>query len=200
MGNRLTRISRMGIHQLAVTYDDHHDRILVKISTTAQEEVRIWLSRRMTFLLLPALQFEAVNLQSQQLSLPGMATPVRALMAEMQKEQHLNQTDFLTPFESQAKSLPLGEAPLLVTDVNIDRLPKDRLALSFIERLSSDTPMRNVDITLPLPLLHGFLHLLEKTILRSEWAQVPRDLDLPEPEDSKEAGPVAQKTRNTLLH
>ena len=46
----------MNIHQLSVNYIQEHDRILVRINTTASEELRLWFTRRLTLNLLPMVQ------------------------------------------------------------------------------------------------------------------------------------------------
>ena len=48
----------MNIHQLSVTYDPLEDRVLLRVNTTTQEEVRVWLTRRMLTQMLPHLPRE----------------------------------------------------------------------------------------------------------------------------------------------
>ena len=36
----------MAIHQIQFSYDQHQDRVLMRVSTTASEEFRFWLTRR----------------------------------------------------------------------------------------------------------------------------------------------------------
>ena len=45
----------MNIHQLSVTYLPEEDRILARINTTAGEEMRLWLTRRLMLGLWPLL-------------------------------------------------------------------------------------------------------------------------------------------------
>ena len=45
----------MNIHQLSVNYLQEQDRILLRINTSAGEELRLWLTRRLTLNLWPML-------------------------------------------------------------------------------------------------------------------------------------------------
>ena len=52
---------RMNIHQLSLLHDPIQDRILLRISTTEREEIRLWLTRRLTLGLQPYLKRASVD-------------------------------------------------------------------------------------------------------------------------------------------
>jgi hypothetical protein len=45
----------MQIKQLQVAYAPEHDRILMRINSAENQEVRVWLTRRMVRMLIPSL-------------------------------------------------------------------------------------------------------------------------------------------------
>lgn len=178
------KIASMTLHQLSVSYDECQDRLLVRLLTTAREEYRVWLTRRLTFNLLPHLQQQALELaQSVQ---PETPAPTRRLMAEMQRERHIQSANFSQHFEAEA-TRPLGAAPLLATQVHFTPQPKGVLHLQFEEKPDAATAGRKFDAPMPLSMQHAFLHLIEGALARSGWGDTPLGLELPQ----KHAAPVA---------
>src|SRR3954465_7108369 len=129
----------MKIHQLSVTYQAEQDRIFVRINTAASEEVRLWLTRRLMLGLWPLLSKlltqHLLKLESAGSSLETADDGLKKMLADFRKEEFLQQADFETPFEDQEVALPLGQEPVLVTDVDATPLASGRLRLSFNERL-----------------------------------------------------------------
>lgn len=173
----------MNIHQLSVNYIQEHDRILVRINTTASEELRLWFTRRLTLGLQPMLKKivaewvakqEAVN--SSMISPTATAdAQTQQMLAEFKREESLQKSDFQTPYNGQPSALPLGPEPLLVTEINVTPLPSGQLQLSFNENLPSDNGQPNPNprgfrVALEQKLVHGFVHLLEKAVAASQWA------------------------------
>lgn len=171
----------MNIHQLSVNYIQEHDRILVRINTTASEELRLWFTRRLTLGLQPMLQKivaewvakqEAVK--SESISPTAAAdAQTQAMLAEFKREESLQQSDFKTPYKPP-KALPLGPEPLLVTEISVTPLPAGQLQMSFTEKLplpdgqSSANP-RGFRVALEQKLAHGFVHLLSQAVTTSQW-------------------------------
>ena len=99
----------MNVHQMSVTYVVEQDRILLRINTTAGEEMRLWLTRRLMLGLWPALQNAIAGTAGQ----PRANTPVndpaaRQMLAEFQRQALLQKSDFSTPYSQQEAALPLG--------------------------------------------------------------------------------------------
>ncbi|MET0311686.1 MAG: hypothetical protein ABW051_06510 [Burkholderiaceae bacterium] len=166
----------MNIHQLSVNYINEQDRILVRINTTAGEELRLWLTRRLTLGLVPVLgRVVAEQAVTQETAkTPGIAPAVadpetKKMLAEFKKEETLQKADFKTPYRDQAAALPLGAEPLLVTEVNVTPTPTGQLQLSFQEKLPGAPQPRGFQMALESQLTHGLLHLVEKALVVSEW-------------------------------
>jgi hypothetical protein len=172
----------MNIHQLSVNYIQEHDRILVRINTTASEELRLWFTRRLTIGLQPMLQKIVAEWVAKQeavksSSISPTATAdaqTQAMLAEFKREESLQKSDFQTPYKPP-NALPLGPEPLLVTEISVTPLPSGQLQLSFNEKLPLDNGQPNPNprgfrVALEQKLVHGFVHLLEKAVATSQWA------------------------------
>ena len=129
----------MKIHQLSVNYLAEQDRIFVRINTSASEELRLWLTRRLMMGLWPLLSKlltqHLLKLEAAGSSLEAADEGLKKMLADFRKEQFLQEADFETPYDEDQAVLPLGTDPVLVTDVDATPLPDGRLRLSFNERL-----------------------------------------------------------------
>jgi hypothetical protein len=180
----------MNIHQLSVNYLPEQDRILARINTTDGAELRLWFTRRLTLGLSPLIKKivvehiakqEAIN--SPHISPVATAdTQTQQMLVDFKKQESLQKSDFDTPFKNTPAQLPLGDDPLLVTEVNLTPLPNGQLQISFNEKLPDSTKPRGFQLALQANLIHGFVHLLEKALAHSGWAD-GRELSLPEAAD-----------------
>ncbi len=172
----------MNIHQLSVNYIQEHDRILVRINTTAGEELRLWFTRRLTLNLMPMVQKIVAEWVAKQEALNSKAISPSAtadaqtqkMLAEFKREESLQKSDFQTPYKTP-DALPLGPEPLLVTEISVTPLPSGQLQLSFNEKIPLDNGQPNPNprgfrVALEQKLVHGFVHLLEKAVASSQWA------------------------------
>ena len=155
----------MGIHQLSLSYDDKQDRLLLRVSTQDAEEFRFWLTRRMTERLGPALQQAVQRLDAQQPGLVAADERSRQLVSDFRHDDIIRHADFRTPYTPQT-SLPLGETPMLLTDVNM-RLQGQELHLELMEQ--SDQAKRQCEMQLNSQLLHGWLHLMAQVSQQAQW-------------------------------
>lgn len=164
----------MNIHQLSVTYTAEQDRILLRVNTTASEEMRLWLTRRLMLGLWPLLSRllteHLLKLEAAGTSLDAADEELRKMLADFRKEEFLQHADFDTPYEDK-QSLPLGEDPLLVTDVDASPLPSGRLRLSFNERLPGAATPRSFQMEMAPKLMQGVMHLLEQALAQSQWRE-----------------------------
>lgn len=166
----------MQIHQVSVTYQAEQDRLLLRVSSTSGDEMRLWLTRRLMVGLWPLL----TRLQTEQLlrSEAGAASmdlsdqELRRMLTEFRKEEFLQRADFDTPYEDKG-SHPLGSEPLLVTDIDASPLSNGRLRLAFNERAAvagGDKP-RGFQLEMDLRLVQGMMHLLEQSLVRAQWRE-----------------------------
>jgi hypothetical protein len=172
----VTKIVAMQIHQMSVTYLPEQDRILMRINTTEGEEMRMWLTRRLMVglwpLLTKLLTEHLLKLESAGASLAGANPELKKMLADFRKEEFLQHADFDTPYEEGQASLPLGEEPLLVTDVDAAPLAEGPLRLNFNERpASGDAKPRSFQMEMAPKLMQGLMHLLDQALLTSNWRE-----------------------------
>jgi hypothetical protein len=167
----------MKIHQLSISYQLEHDRILVQINTQAQEILRVWLTRRMLLQLLPRLTQLASNAEASQAQLSSTDDAVKQMLMDFKKQASMEQGDFKTPFNTEAKSYPLGPEPLLVTSIQLLPTANGNLQIGFEEKIGA-TP-RGFQINLDTPLLHNTIHLLETSAQTSGWGLTPDTANAP---------------------
>ena len=163
----------MKIHQLSVVYQAEQDRIFVRINTAAAEEVRLWITRRLMVglwpLLTKLLTQNLLKLESAGSSLDTADDALKKMLADFRKEEFLQEADFDTPYDDNQAVLPLGQDPVLVTDVDAAPLANGRLRLSFNERLPGAKEPRSFQIDMDPKLMQGWMHLLEQALHKSKW-------------------------------
>jgi hypothetical protein len=165
----------MKIHQLSVTYLAEQDRILVRINTASAEEMRLWLTRRLLLGLWPLLSKlmtrHLLKLEAAGTSLDTADDDLKKMLADFRKEEFLRDADFDTPYQEGQSALPLGDEPLLVTDVDAAPLPNGRLRLSFNERPPGTDKPRSFHMEMEPKLMQGLMHLLDQALGRSQWRE-----------------------------
>jgi hypothetical protein len=165
----------MKIHQLSVSYLAEQDRILVRINTSAAQEMRLWLTRRLMVGLWPLLSKlltqHLLKLESAGRTLDGADPGLRKMLADFRKEEFLKDADFDTPYQERPV-MSQGDQPLLVTDVDASPLPDGRLRLSFNEHLKdTEGEPRSFQVEMQPKLMQGLMHLLEKALARTQWGE-----------------------------
>ena len=185
----------MHIHQMSVTYLPEQDRILMRINTTDSEEMRLWLTRRLMVGLWPLLSRmltdHLLKLESAGASLETADEELKKMLAEFRKEEFLRHADFDTPYNEGQAKLPLGEEPLLVTDVDATPLPAGPLRLAFNERPVNGSP-RSFQMEMEPKLMQGLMHLLEQSLAQSGWREpfsAPPRAEEPSASDDDTSGP-----------
>ena len=187
----------MKIHQLSVVYQAEQDRIFVRINTAAAEEVRLWITRRLMVglwpLLTKLLTQHLLKLESAGSSLAAADDALKKMLADFRKEEFLQEADFETPYDDNQAALPLGQEPVLVTDVDASPLANGRLRLSFNERLPGEKEPRSFQIDMDPKLMQGWMHLLEQALQKSKWQEAFAPVAGPE-DEAAEVG-AARKPR-----
>jgi hypothetical protein len=187
----------MNIHQISVIYHQEQDRLLARISSQESEELRLWLTRRMTLSLMPVLTKTAAGQLAQQTEEVDVAAPQdvqrQRMVENFKKEALAHAGDFKTPYQAKDAALPMGKEPLLVTEVKMALLKSGKVQLDFIEKLPE--PGRNVRIAISAQLTQGLLHLLDKGIKKSQWLKLPQTASLEAATDAEEPLEQAEKPR-----
>lgn len=167
----------MKLDQVTARYLQEQDRILVRMNTSSSDELRLWLTRRLCLRLWPSLNTIVADRVART---EGARDPSRAaaatadgatrkMLADFERQEVLKTADFKTPFRDQARQLPLGAEPLLVTEVSLTNLEDGRLQLDFKEKLAGSPAPRSFQVSLENTNLHGFLHLLDNALEQSGW-------------------------------
>lgn len=166
----------MSIRQVNVAYVQEHDRILLRLNTTRNEELSIWLTRNLLLRFLPELDKVIAELAAK--SEPKLAASdaiSKQMYAEFQKEENLKATDFKSPYhQEQLKPLLDGE-PLLVTQVTMSIGEQNTLALALTETLQGKK--RKVEIKLNEQLYHGLANMLRQGVAKANWIVNPTDAE-----------------------
>jgi hypothetical protein len=167
----------MRIHQLNLKYEPNQDRLVARINTTTGLEIRLWLTRRLTIGFLPLLRrltdeqiARADALATAAGSPRAPADPkLREFLNEFKKDEALQKSDFKTPFKESADGAADAEEPMLVSEIALTPLANAHLQVKFSGRVRGSPEKRDVQIDLDDKLMHGFLHLLEKSYVNSQW-------------------------------
>ena len=168
----------MKVHQLSVTYLREQDRLLTRINTSDAEELRLWFTRRLMLELWPTmhkvLTDQLVNLESSVTSGAADDEDMKQMLADFRKQEFLQEADFDTPYNEQQARLPLGEEPLLVTDLTITHLAGSMVALEFHENPPAGANTRSFRLELDPALMQGFVHLVDQALTQADWKLPPR--------------------------
>lgn len=159
----------MDLHQLQVTYQAEEDRLLLRASFRADDgglqELRAWLTRRMTRTLWPAI----IDSLETQVSLDKpQAAHASADIVGMEHhasvEQIRDSGSFNNPFAPDIQTYPLGETPILVTTVNFAQHPDQPIRINLTPANGS-----GFEIAFPPIVLHGLCSLLKDAVRTADW-------------------------------
>jgi hypothetical protein len=151
----------MRLHQLNLDFIPEHDRLLLRVSTDDQFEVRLWLTRRALRLLWPLL----VQMLRASPEIASQSNPqARDALVGMQHEQALGRANFGKPFEEAPREMPLGAEPILVARMQSKRDAGGSQVLTLLPQQG-----QGVHLTLDDTLLHSLCKLLQNAVARSDW-------------------------------
>jgi hypothetical protein len=157
------------LRQLNVTYMDVEDRLLLKVSTSDDEEFRVWCTRRFTRLLLDRLE------DTFQEDIPTPAAvpqPARREVARMQHKQSVSEESFEKPYEAEPATYPLGEKGLLVTTLKYTPQP-DKTVQLFL----GTNKGKGITLNLNEHLKHQLFELFTRAAEKADWyAGAPAEL------------------------
>ena len=176
----------MRLHQLKLDYIAEQDRLLLRLSTDAGMEVRLWLTRRALRLLWPLL----LQMLRDSPELSRQANPqARDALLGLQHEQALARANFADAFEEAPRDMPLGAEPILVAQLRTGKDERGNHVLGLLPQQGS-----GIDLTLDAMLLHSLCRLLRDAVSGTDWDIA---LDLPNLTSASDAaGPTTRKTIN----
>jgi hypothetical protein len=164
----------MRLHQLNVGFDAEHDRLLLRISTSAGAEFRLWLTRRYVKLLWPALLELTAGAAPAATPAPVQSNPqARQAVRDFAHQEAVARADFSKPYEANEPSTPLGADPILLSRLEVGRDAAGKPLLSMHPREG-----QGVTLTLEPVLLHSLLRLIHAAVAHEQWELA---LALPDP-------------------
>lgn len=169
----------MDIRQISVRYLQEHDRILTSINTSAGEEVQMWLTRRMALRLWPlinkvVIDHFAIPADAKTdgfVNLSAMDTQTKTVLADFKRQEAIQNADFDTPYSTSSTARPLGEVPLLVTEVNLTPRETGQLQINFKEQLEAPSSNRGFQMELPSELVFAIIQLLGQALQQAQWLE-----------------------------
>lgn len=150
----------MRLRQIRIDYHQEQDRLLLRVSTDDESELRFWLTRRYVKGLWPALLKMAERVGESR----AHADPsTRKAVVEFEREKAVRQADFATPYQS-ARNLPLGAEPLLVTRLRAQADGRGNVLFAL-----HPSQGQGMDLTMDATLLHSFSRLLQTAVSKTDW-------------------------------
>ena len=178
----------MNIYQVCVNYVNEEDRLLARINTREGQELRFWLTRRLSLAVMPLLEQVAsvqlgllapAGMPAAATSAPGSAVSTtlvdahrKRVLEQFQKEAISHNADFATPYKPQNRAGQADISPLLVTELALTNMASGQLELRLSENLAGNS--RQIHLVADAPLAQGLLHLLRQALKQSQWL-VPAD-------------------------
>jgi hypothetical protein len=150
------------LHQFKMEYSAEQDRILFRMSTTDDTEIRLWFTRRFIKRFWGVL----TKLTERDPTVVTQTDPVakRSVVA-FQRESAVAQTDFSKTYEEKSEPrLPLGVEPVLVTRLKATPQANGHYQLSFAPEKGNQ-----VNITLNSQYLHSLTYLLLQVVRKTDW-------------------------------
>lgn len=158
----------MHIHQFNVSHNDRQDRLLLRVNTQSAQEFRFWLTRRLMLRLMPVLQQTVGRMES---NTPQMVAPdatSQQILIDLKRDAFMQKADFKTAYVAQVQQLPLGEEPMLVTDVQLQQ-QGSAVLLTLQDKEKTSGQVQSCQLNLQPSLLHGLIHLLQQALAKAEW-------------------------------
>jgi hypothetical protein len=159
----------MNIHQLSVLFDERHDRLLMRVNTRDDQEIRLWLTRRIALKLVSPLELAITKMESGNPSMSLADAQAKSLLVELRQDEFLQKADLKTPYAGQGKSLPLGSEPLLVTEITLNIQVGSGVQMVFQDAGDNAAAARACTLQMQAQLVHGLLHLLQKAVAGAQW-------------------------------
>jgi hypothetical protein len=91
------------------------------------------------------------------------------MLADMRQQEAVAAGDFATPYQGRQANRPLGDTPLLVTEVNLTPKESGQMQMNFKESLQEPLSNRGFQIDMPADLVFGVISLLKLALAQSQW-------------------------------
>ena len=149
------------LRQLNVSYIEVEDRLFLKVSTSEDEEYRVWCTRRFTRVLMDRLE---ETFQTEMPSSAAVPEPARREVARMQHQQSVTEESFQQPYQAEPTGYPLGEDGLLVTSLKYNQ-QADKTVQLFL----GDNKGVGITLNLNEHLKHQLYELFARAAEKADW-------------------------------
>lgn len=153
------------IDQIQIKFVPAEDRLLLRVSTKDGAEFRFWLTRRFIKLLWPALGKTLTA--SPRIQLQQSPDARREILA-FEHQQAVSAADFSTPYKEIEKALPLGDAPVLLTKLQLRTVDANTRVLTIGPEQGP-----GIDLTLNDGLTHSIVELIGSAMALATWDITP---------------------------
>jgi hypothetical protein len=149
------------LRQLNVTYLPEEDRLLLKVSTSDEQEYRAWCTRRFIRLLLERLEAQFETEVDEVQVVPEAA---RKEVAQLKHKGSVTERAFDKPYEAEPVSYPLGESGLLLTQLRCKKHESGRLVMML-----SGSGGKGLTLNMDSKLQHHFYEIIARACQRAQW-------------------------------
>jgi hypothetical protein len=154
----------VSIQQFQLRYDMAADRILLQLRTESAELYRLWLTRRLFLSLWPHYQAMTAQVAAPPMSAGAVVSQqARQMLAEVARDKPLPNANFGTPFNAEGAKLPLGDEPMLPTEVNL------QTSVQSLTLRWRDQAGRRLSMELSEEMALGLMRLMDKALAESAW-------------------------------
>ena len=122
----------------------------------------------MALRLVPALEQTIGRLESTQARVMAPDPASQQILTELKRDAFMQQADFKTPYVEQAQKLPLGDEPMLVTDVQL-QLQGSAVQVTLQDKGAAPGLVQVCQLHLQTSLLHGLVHLVRQAMDKAQW-------------------------------
>ncbi len=190
----------MNIHQVQTSYSAQEDRIIMRINNREDEEISLFLTRRIVVLFLDILNKTIDHTLANNLSINDIQkTPITTLIPsitgdktipkqmenQIYRQNIINNSDYSTPF-NKGEYFPMGDSPILIEKITINTSSNDNIVLIF-----KSTHGKNICLNLNFQILNNLSDLLIKIMPATKW-----NIDL----INNTNVIIQERNSNTLLH
>jgi hypothetical protein len=167
----------MNIHQLSVRYLPEQDRILLSVNTAEGQELSLWLTRRMCLVLWPQLDRMTVDhfavpsdaVSDGSVDLGALDANTRKVLTDFRRQELIQKADFKTPYRASFGPRPLGQTPLLATEITMTPQTGQQVIIDFKEQIDPSGSSRAVQLSLQPALVFSLVHMLGQALGHTEW-------------------------------
>jgi hypothetical protein len=158
------------INQLHISLIPAQDRLLLRVGTATERELRFWMTRRFVKALWPVL-LEALQADP---TVAGQADPrVRREVLSFQHQQAVQDTEFTKEYKASPQTRPLTQTPLLLTGARCEVVNATLIRLQLITARN-----KMFGLTLDRKTVHSICKLIADCAEKAGWGL---DLPLAEP-------------------